>query len=334
MSSSPLVSVVIPAFNSEAFIHDAITSIRQQSIADWELIVVNDGSTDQTLAVATQAAGDDPRIRMIDLGRNQGISAATNAAFDQARGEFIARLDSDDIALPSRLAVQVTAFRENDRLVAIGSHAGVFGDVPDAVAYCALGDANVKARLLDGLNTISGGTIMIRRAFVNAHRIRMNDHLASAEDLDYLISIVAAGGQLGNVDQVLTQHRSHRGSFTSTRIDVALPCLQDVRRRLLTLWYPFLDPKDIDLVLGMFFEPYAPYTDSLIASVRAVDRMVVARANDFGQDTSVVHSIIFGRLIKMAAVYRDNGLFNASHLEAVRCFVSPATSAALGELGL
>jgi glycosyltransferase involved in cell wall biosynthesis len=332
MSSSPLVAVVIPAFNAEAFISEAIESVRQQTLADWELIVVDDGSSDQTAAAATQAAGDDRRIRVIRLEQNRGISAASNAGFDLAQGAFIARMDSDDLILPNRLAAQVSAFAENTRLAAVGSHVSVFGDVPDAIAYCAIGDGMIKARLLHGQNTISGGTMMVRAAFVRERLIRFNDQLKSAEDLDYLTSIIAAGGELGNVDQVLTQHRSHRGSFTNSQADVARPALQLARKRLLTLWYPGIDPADFDHILAMFIQPYAPYTEALLRAVRATDRLVVARPNDFGQDTAAVHSVIFDHLFTVAGIYRDNGIFNASHRQAVRCFVSPATSAVLDRI--
>ncbi|KAK42549.1 glycosyltransferase [Caballeronia jiangsuensis] len=326
--SSPLVTVVIPAFNAEAFIGEAIASIQEQTLEDWELIVVDDGSADHTLSAARQAAGDDRRVRLIRFDRNQGISTASNAGFDAARGHFIARLDSDDRALPHRLATQVAAFRGNDRLAAAGSHARIFGDVPDGIALCALGDGNIKARLLDGLNTISGGTLMLRRAFIRKHDVRFDDHIPSAEDLHYLTSIMAAGGELANVDQVLTEHRSHRASFTNSQRDIAGPWLQTARRRLVSLWYPGLDADDVENIVIPFLKVYPGSTDAFFTIVRAVDKLVVAKPDDFGQDTSVVHEILIDRLGKMADIYRDNELIDASHVRVIRNFVSPTTRAA------
>src|ERR1700727_2878084 len=92
---SPLITAVIPAFNAEPFICDAIASIQRQTLDDWQLIVVDDGSTDQTMSLAIQAADSDPRVRLIHFERNRGISFASNAAFDEAQGEFIVRLDAD-----------------------------------------------------------------------------------------------------------------------------------------------------------------------------------------------------------------------------------------------
>lgn len=333
MSTTPLVTVVIPAFNTAPFVGEAIASIRAQTLDDWQLTVVDDGSTDDTLSAAKAAAGDDPRIQIVRFERNAGISAASNAGFDAARGEFIARLDSDDRALPNRLAVQVSAFRDRERLAAAGSSARVFGAV-DGIAPAVLGDANLKARLSWSPNTIGGNSMMVRRAFVRRHGIRFNDDLRSSEDLDYIASIVAAGGELANVEEVLFEHRSHSGSFTYVQQALSRSQLQIVRRRILQLWYPHLAEDDIDQVVGMFVEPYAPQIDALLGTVRALDRLLKTPVADYGQDNAVVHTILLERLPVMAALYRDHGLLNASHLQAIRCFAHPAIAEALETLDL
>ncbi|HZF82695.1 MAG TPA: glycosyltransferase family 2 protein [Burkholderiaceae bacterium] len=333
MSTPPLVTIVIPAFNTASFIGEAIASVRAQTLDDWQLTVVDDGSADDTLSAAQAAAGNDPRIQIIRFERNAGISAASNAGFDAARGEFIARLDSDDRALPNRLAVQVAAFRSNERLAAAGSSARIFG-AADGVAPAVLGDANLKARLSWSPNTIGGNSMMVRRAFVRRHGIRFDDDLRSSEDLDYIASVVAAGGELANVDEVLFEHRAHAGSFTHSQHALARSQLQIVRRRILRLWYPQLAGEDIDHVVAMFVEPYAPQLDALLNTVRALDRLLKAAPADYGQDNAVVHSILLERLPAMATLYRDHQLLNASHLQAVRCFAHPAIGEALDTLNL
>ncbi|EKS67488.1 MULTISPECIES: glycosyltransferase family 2 protein [Caballeronia] len=328
MTSSPLVTVVMPAFNAQAFIGEAIASIRAQTLEDWELIVVDDGSIDQTFAVAQQAAGDDSRVRLIRFGRNEGISAASNAGFDAARGEFIARIDSDDRALPTRLAAQVAAFRECARLAACGGHARLFGDgiANDTYGLCTLGDGALKARLFEGFNTIGGAMLMVRRSFVREHRIRFDMQMASAEDLNYLVAIMVAGGEIGNVDEVLVEVRSHRTSFTRSREDLAGPAMKGLRKRLLALWYPSLGPRDIDLIVGMWFGLEVG-TDELLAVVRAVDRLIAADAKDFGQDVSVLHDLIVRRLVAVVDFFR--GAFDASHFQAIRVLAAPAIGVAL-----
>ena len=332
LSSSPLVTVVIPAFNAESFIGEAIASIQCQTLDDWQLIVVDDGSADQTTPAARAAAGDDNRIRLIRFDRNQGISAASNAGFDAARGEFIARLDADDRSLPERLATQVAAFRACDQLSAAGTHVRIIGggDRDGQYAFCTLGDADLKARLVEGFNTISGGTLMVRRSFVRQHQIRFDEGIGSAEDLDYLISVMAAGGQIGNVDEVLTEHRDHDNNFTKTRLDLARPGLFNMRRRVVALWYPGLETHEVDLIAGLWYGIDFGRFDNLLNAVRAVDRLVVTSAQDYGQNTSIVHDIVLNCLAAVVAGHRDR--LDASHIEAMRFFVSSAVSDMLGRL--
>lgn len=110
--------------------------------------------------------------------------------------------------------------------------------------------------------------------------------------------------------------------------------LQIARRRLLSLWYPGLDSQDIDRVVALFSNLYAPYTDAFIATVRAVERLVAGEARDYGQATAIVHAIVLDRLAEAAGVYRDNKLIDASHVQAMRGFVSPAVGAVLERTGV
>ena len=103
--NNPLVSVVMPVYNREMYVGAAIESILGQTFTDFELIIVDDGSTDQSVAIIQGYR--DPRIRLIRFSQNKGVSAARNVGNHEARGEFIAVMDSDDIALPKRLEKQL-----------------------------------------------------------------------------------------------------------------------------------------------------------------------------------------------------------------------------------
>src|SRR4051812_6346111 len=98
-----LASVIVPAFNAGQSLERAVESALAQSVADIEVIVVDDGSTDQTRSVAEALAKCDPRVRVLALPANGGVSAARNAGIAAARGEWIALLDADDAFLPDRL---------------------------------------------------------------------------------------------------------------------------------------------------------------------------------------------------------------------------------------
>lgn len=107
-----LVSIVVPAYNAASFLKETIDSIKQQTVQEWELIVVNDGSSDNTSAIVREAADD--RIILIEQ-TNVGVSAARNRGLMQAKGEYIVFLDADDLLAPDFLQVRKAALDNNDQ---------------------------------------------------------------------------------------------------------------------------------------------------------------------------------------------------------------------------
>jgi teichuronic acid biosynthesis glycosyltransferase TuaG len=103
----PLVSIITPVFNAAPWLLETLASVRAQTLTDWEQILVDDGSCDNSVAIAQAAAQQDPRFRLIRTPRNMGPSSARNLAVDVARGRFIAFLDADDLWLPEKLALSV-----------------------------------------------------------------------------------------------------------------------------------------------------------------------------------------------------------------------------------
>jgi teichuronic acid biosynthesis glycosyltransferase TuaG len=104
---SGLVSIVMPAHNSQASLGESVQSVLAQTYKDWELIIVDDASRDGTLTLARQFASDDPRIRVLPLEQNVGVAEARNRGISAARGQYLAFLDSDDMWLPIKLETQI-----------------------------------------------------------------------------------------------------------------------------------------------------------------------------------------------------------------------------------
>jgi GT2 family glycosyltransferase len=115
----PRVSVVMPVYNSERYIEEALRSILDQDYRDFELLLVDDGSTDRSREIAEAHAARDARIRILGHERNRGVSAANNTGIAAARGEYIARMDSDDKAMPGRLRRQVAALDSDPAIVLV-----------------------------------------------------------------------------------------------------------------------------------------------------------------------------------------------------------------------
>lgn len=116
---NPAVSVLLPVYNAQRTIEAAITSILRQSFEDFELLIVNDGSTDESARIIKIFR--DRRIRLIERPQNGGLISALNEGIREARGELVARQDADDVSAPERLGSQMTAFKGNPRIGAVGT---------------------------------------------------------------------------------------------------------------------------------------------------------------------------------------------------------------------
>ena len=123
MKNPVKVSVIMSSFNEESNVVKAIKTVIKQSFSDWQLIVVNDGSTDNTVDLVNQLISEDPRITLIDSKNNQGLAASLNKGIAVSTGEYIARMDADDLALKERLRLQVDYLDEHPDVMVLGGAA-------------------------------------------------------------------------------------------------------------------------------------------------------------------------------------------------------------------
>ncbi len=131
--AAPVVSVLMPTYNGERFLRPAIESILNQTFRDFELIVIDDGSRDQTAEILREFAARDNRILVLTNERNLGIAAATNRGLAAARGEFVALQDHDDISLPHRIQTELEFLHSHPEIALVGSAATLIDE--NGVAY-------------------------------------------------------------------------------------------------------------------------------------------------------------------------------------------------------
>ncbi|SFN56208.1 glycosyltransferase family 2 protein [Salegentibacter flavus] len=122
MNSEVLVSVIMPAYNSERFIEASIQSVREQTYSYWELLVIDDASEDQTSAIIKELASADNRIKLLQNKENKGAGVSRNKGISRAKGEYIAFLDADDFWKPHKLQTQLEFMRENEVSVCFSSY--------------------------------------------------------------------------------------------------------------------------------------------------------------------------------------------------------------------
>lgn len=190
----PRVTILMPVFNRERFVNEAIGSVVRQDFADFELLIVDDGSTDQTPDILEAWGKREPRIVVIRSERNQGIPAALNLGLAHVRADYVARLDSDDLMMPGRLAAQASILDSRPEVVLVscayeivdaeGRYLGTWlGDEPHEVVTYLLGFSNIVG---------GGGQVMFRLAEVLAEGGYDCDY-PSSEDYDLWVRLLQRG---------------------------------------------------------------------------------------------------------------------------------------------
>lgn len=213
----PTVSVHMAVYNQRRYVGEAVESILRQDFPDFELVVVDDGSTDGSHAILERLAASDDRVRLLRRP-NRGISASRNEALEVARGEFVAVMDSDDVALPHRLGRQVAFLRETPGVVAAGSWV-LWTDPagnPLREYRPATGHDEIdRLHLEQGAQSICHPSTMVRAAAMRRAG-GYRETFPVAEDLDLWLRL-AEIGRLANIPEVLLHYRKHPASAAHTR---------------------------------------------------------------------------------------------------------------------
>jgi len=205
----PQITVLMSVCNGARWLHESIESILEQSFEDFEFIIVNDGSQDESLDIIWRYAALDPRIRVVDKS-NSGLADSLNVGIESAQGEWIARIDADDIAMPHRLATQLDYAIRDETCVVLGSsavHIDEHGKECGLVTYpvhhkqlCHLMEARC-------INPIAHSSALIRTATVRAvgcYRKRFR----RSQDYDLWLRL-SKFGEIGTIDRPLVRVRKH-----------------------------------------------------------------------------------------------------------------------------
>lgn len=241
----PVVSVVIPAFNAEDSLAATVASAQGQSLADIEILIVDDASHDGTLALARRLAAADPRVQAIAARDNRGPAGARNLGIAHAKGDWIALLDADDAFEPGRLAALVGAARDckadllADNLLLEDEDGAVEAMLPPgegasstplSAAQFLVGNLPDPAHPRKSYGFLKP---LIRRAFLAEHALRYDEGLRFAEDFAFYLACYSAGARFYLVQQPLYRYRVRADSLTARHSTEDLRRLQQVDRLLL-----------------------------------------------------------------------------------------------------
>ncbi|URR34733.1 glycosyltransferase [Thermosynechococcus sp. HN-54] len=204
INKNPTISVILPVFNSDQYIELSIKSILHQSFNDFELIIINDGSSDNSFEILSSYAKIDPRIYLIHQD-NKGLIYTLNKAIEIANGRYIARMDADDLALPKRLESQLK-FLEENKLHLCGSSVQLIGAGIGSWHY-PHSHEGCEAELLFGVPFAHPSVIGRSEVF---KELRYSAEWSLVEDYDLWQRAWVVGFRMGNVPEVLLRYRVHR----------------------------------------------------------------------------------------------------------------------------
>lgn len=213
----PVVSVITPIYNSADYLADTIESVQLQSFEAWELILVDDCSTDGSLALAQKYGQQDSRIRLICLEQNSGAAVARNTAIAAARGRYIAFLDSDDMWLEHKLAVQLDFMQRHDYAFSYAAYARLDQQgseldhvvVPDRLAYHDL----LKVNSIGCLTAVYDSA-KLGKVYMPLIRKR--------QDWGLWLAILRREPYAYGVQQILGRYRMRQGSISASKKSAAL----------------------------------------------------------------------------------------------------------------
>ncbi len=225
----PIITVLMPVWNGELHLREAVDSILNQTFGNFEFLILDDGSTDSTPAILAEYAERDSRIRIIPLD-HQGIVIALNRGVEEARAEWIARMDCDDIARPERLECQWAVIQKDPNAVLCHTQIHIFGDA----SYVTPTGRFIRSEAMTMLRLcyrcpIYHPTVMFRKdAF-----LAVSGYLAEerhAEDFSLWGRLIGMGVIVG-VPQPMLDFRVHQSSISKQKADVQIPLSLEIAKR-------------------------------------------------------------------------------------------------------
>jgi glycosyltransferase involved in cell wall biosynthesis len=211
MLSNPKITVLMPVYNCELYIREAVDSILNQTFTDFEFLIIDDASTDETVTIIKTY--DDPRIQLIQKPQNSGYTNSLNYGLSISRGKYIARMDGDDVSLPERFAKQVTFLDANPDVILCGTFYSIIGT--KEVITVPGNFEDIKLTLLRKC-CFGHPTVMIRKNSVDKLAAIYDVNKEPAEDYDLWVRLLAIG-KMYNLQEVLLNYRVHDSQASQKR---------------------------------------------------------------------------------------------------------------------
>jgi len=253
----PMVSVILPTYNRECYLAESIESVLAQTYTNFELLIVNDCSTDQTAEMLNDFRKKDHRIRVIDNETNKGAPASRNIAVNLAGGKYLAMMDSDDISLPARFEKQVAFLERHPQTYVLGSSATVIDPQGKIVNEWRLptGDRLIRWHSIFRNSRVFCNPSVMMRASIFDYVPKFNENNRTSDDSE-LWATIFPHKELGfaNLADKLVKYRSHPSSITGQIDKSSTNLSQDARTRALEAYLSKPVNKNVIPAYESFFE--------------------------------------------------------------------------------
>jgi glycosyltransferase involved in cell wall biosynthesis len=271
----PRITVLMPVYNCELFIKEAVDSILNQTFDNFEFLIIDDASTDKTVDIINTYT--DTRIQLIEKPVNSGITNSLNFGLKIAKGEYIARMDGDDISLSKRFAKQVAFLDANPDVVLCGTNFSIIGR--EKVINLPKTNEDIKIALLKG-NCIAHPSVMMRNSALEKFNVCYDSKTEPAEDYDLWVRLINKG-KLVNLEEILLQYRVHTTQVSQKRECQQINSALESRIKMLKyLDYPFNKTED-DLLKKLMQRNSSLTFQNIQEFINLYKKMLLSNSNNF-----------------------------------------------------
>lgn len=237
-SAMPLISVIMSVYNEDAYLEESMKSILNQTLTDFEFIIVDDCSVDKTSEIIKSFR--DPRIKIVNNKTNMGLTKNLNKALKMSKGEFIARMDGDDICMPDRLYKQVDYMRRHPQYMLTGCQTRTFGE--QNMTWCLKDDPEKLKIMMLIRPALAHPTFMMRRELVFEKGFFYDESYKSAQDYEFA-QRVSEYYPIGIVQEILLNYRTHKKQISNKAGNLQYLNAERIRERQLEQLGIVLDEK-------------------------------------------------------------------------------------------
>lgn len=308
----PELSVIMPVYNAGNYLSETIESILNQTHTGFEFIILNDNSTDNSLAIIQRYMAKDSRIILINKLQNMGPASLRNEGFGIAKGEFIALMDADDIALPTRFQKQITLLKNNPEIGVCGTWFTFFGAKKNKIIKHSEQHDNIKVSFLNSCG-IGNPTVMLRKDALFG--LQFDDDYVPVEDYD-LWSRLLDKTKFYNIQESLLKYRQHDANISKTKIENVNRSIRKVKISQLSAFGIETTDSKIDSYLHAVSLKKGLNPEEIIEVIKS-SKLILAQNKKLGKyNQELLEKHISKTLIRVIRNAKTNNISFYKHLKS------------------